>query len=187
MADIETPVETTQPTDQNEKTETLDSLKSELEKLRAENGKLKNAQSNASADASKWKKQLQERMSEQERAENATKELIDSLKAENERLKRDQEVASRTAAYVGVGFDESLAKKAAEAYGSDHNGFMDALKAFITAHDKALQADALRSTPRPGNGGTAPAITKEEFAKMNYSERVKLFNENPDLYQELNK
>lgn len=187
MADIETTVETTQPTDQNEKTETLDSLKSELEKLRAENGKLKNAQSNASADASKWKKQLQERMSEQERAENATKELIDSLKAENERLKRDQEVASRTAAYVGVGFDESLAKKAAEAYGSDHNGFMDALKAFITAHDKALQADALRSTPRPGNGGTAPAITKEEFAKMNYSERVKLFNENPDLYQELNK
>ena len=187
MADIETTVETTQPTDQNEKTETLDSLKSELEKLRAENGKLKNAQSNASADASKWKKQLQERMSEQERAENATKELIDSLKAENERLKRDQEVASRTAAYVGVGFDESLAKKAAEAYGSDHNGFMDALKAFITAHDKALQADALRSTPRPGNGGTAQAITKEEFAKMNYSERVKLFNENPDLYQELNK
>ena len=187
MADLETTVETTQPTDQNEKTETLDSLKSELEKLRAENGKLKNAQSNASADASKWKKQLQERMSEQERAENATKELIDSLKAENERLKRDQEVASRTAAYVGVGFDESLAKKAAEAYGSDHDGFMDALKAFITAHDKALQADALRSTPRPGNGGTAPAITKEEFAKMNYSERVKLFNENPDLYQELNK
>lgn len=187
MADLETTVETTQPTDQNEKTETLDSLKSELEKLRAENGKLKNAQSNASADASKWKKQLQERMSEQERAENATKELIDSLKAENERLKRDQEVASRTAAYVGVGFDESLAKKAAEAYGSDHNGFMDALKAFITVHDKALQADALRSTPRPGNGGTAPAITKEEFAKMNYSERVKLFNENPDLYQELNK
>ena len=187
MADLETTVETTQPTDQNEKTETLDSLKSELEKLRAENGKLKNAQSNASADASKWKKQLQERMSEQERAENATKELIDSLKAENERLKRDQEVASRTAAYVGVGFDESLAKKAAEAYGSDHDGFMDALKAFITAHDKALQADALRSTPRPGNGGTDPAITKEEFAKMNYSERVKLFNENPDLYQELNK
>ena len=186
MADIETKVDATEPTE-NEKTETLDSLKSELEKLRAENGKLKNAQSNASADASKWKKQLQERMSEQERAENATKELIDSLKAENERLKRDQEVASRTAAYVGVGFDESLAKKAAEAYGSDHNGFMDALKAFITAHDKALQADSLRSTPRPGNGGTAPAITKEEFAKMNYSERVKLFNENPDLYQELNK
>ncbi len=187
MADLETTVETTQPTDQNEKTETLDSLKSELEKLKVENGKLKNAQSNASADASKWKKQLQERMSEQERAENATKELIDSLKAENERLKRDQEVASRTAAYVGVGFDESLAKKAAEAYGSDHNGFMDALKAFITAHDKALQADALRSTPRPGNGGTALAITKEEFAKMKYQERVKLFNENPDLYRELNK
>lgn len=184
MADLETTVETTQPTE-NEKTETLDSLKLELEKLRAENGKLKNAQSNASADASKWKKQLQERMSEQERAENATKELIDSLKSENERLKRDQEVASRTAAYVGVGFDESLAKKAAEAYGSDHNGFMDALKAFITAHDKALQADSLRSTPRPGNGAVAPAVTKEQFDKMKYTERAKLYEEQPELYKEL--
>ena len=28
-------------------------------------------------------------------------------------------------------------------------------------------------------------VTKEEFAKMGYQQRVKLFNENPDLYNEL--
>ena len=41
---------------------TLDELKAKLEKLEAENIKLKSAQSNASADASKYKKQLQENM-----------------------------------------------------------------------------------------------------------------------------
>ena len=43
----------------------LNELKAELERLKEENSKLKNAQSNASADASKYKKQLQERMTSQ--------------------------------------------------------------------------------------------------------------------------
>ena len=52
MADIETKVDATEPTE-NEKTESLDFLKAELEKLKVENGKLKSAQTNASADAAK--------------------------------------------------------------------------------------------------------------------------------------
>ena len=68
---------------------TLDELKAKLEKLEAENAKLKSAQSNASADASKWKKQLQERMTEQERAAAETKDLIERLQSENEKLTRE--------------------------------------------------------------------------------------------------
>lgn len=184
MADNETVVvETTE----EEKTPSLEELKAELEKLKAENGKLKNAQSNASADAAKYKRQYQERLSEQERAKAETEELIANLKAENERMKREQEIAVRTASYVGIGFDESLAKQAAEAYGSDHDSFVDALKNFLVAHDKALQADALRATPRPGIGAVQPTVTKEQFDGMNYHERVKLFEEQPELYRELNK
>lgn len=181
MADEVSTVET----QDEEKTQTLEELKAELDRLKIENGKLKNAQSNASADASKFKKLYQERMTEQERAEAETKELIASLKADNERMKREQEVAVRTASYVGVGFDEGLAKKAAEAYGNSHDDFMDALKSFLVAHDKARDADALRKTPRPGNGGVEPTVTKEQFNKMGYSERAKLFDEQPDLYHEL--
>ena len=165
---------------------TIEELKAELNRLKEENGKLKNAQSNASSDAAKYKKQLQERMSEQEKAENATKELIEQLKADNERMKREQEVAVRTAAYVGIGFDGTLAKQAAEAYGSDHDSFMASFKAFLTAHDKALLADQIRATPRPGAGAVdKPSVTKEQFDKMNYSERLKLYEEQPDLYKEL--
>jgi hypothetical protein len=43
-----------------------------------------------------------------------------------------------------------------------------------------------------GNQGNNPpnnqnTVTKEEFAKMTYSDRVKLANENPELYKALNK
>ena len=169
-----------------DQTESLDALKAELERLKIENSKLMSAQSNASADASKYKKQLQERMTEQEKAEAATKELIAQLKADNERMKREQEVAVRTAAYTGLGFDAILAKQAAEAYGNDHDSFMVSLKAFLTAHDKALMADKMRGTPRPGFGSDAePAITKEQFAKMGYAELVKLHDEYPELYNKL--
>ena len=165
---------------------TLETLKAELERLKEENGKLKNAQSNASADASKYKKQLQERMTEQERAANETKELIERLKQENAQMKRNQTLAEQTSGFMGVGFDADLAKKAAEAHvDGDFSSMINALRDFITQHDKNIRADELRNTPRPGAGGTTQTVTKEQFDKMSYSERVKLHDEYPDLYKEL--
>lgn len=165
----------------------LNELKAELERLKEENSKLKNAQSNASADASKYKKQLQERMTEQERAANETKELIERLKQENAQMKRNQTLAEQTSGFMGVGFDSDLAKKAAEAHvDGDFSSMLNALRDFITQHDKNIRADELRNTPRPGVGGaTAPTVTKEQFATMNYSERLKIHDEYPDLYKEL--
>ena len=186
MADEFTNEIVTPETAEAERDVSIDALKAELERLTVENGKLKNAQSNASADASKYKKQLQERMTEQERAAEETKELIASLKAENEQMKRSAEVASRTAAYVGMGFDEVLAKQAAEAYGTNHEVFSETLKTFLAAHDKAILAAQMRSTPRPGIGSVETTVTKEQFDNMGYTDRVKLWNENPELYKKLN-
>lgn len=167
----------------------LTALQAELAKMKAENEKLKSGVTNASADASKYKRQLAERMTEQEKAAAETKELIESLKAENEALKRSQALAEHTAGFVGAGFDTDTAKKAAEAFfDKDFKAFMGSLGDFITAHDKAINAETVRNTPRPGAGSVGGAtITKEQFDNMNYSERVKLFNEQPDLYKELSK
>lgn len=172
---------------ENNGSDALDTLKAELEKLKAENGKLKAAQSNASAEAAKYKRDLQARMSEQEKAETATKELIEQLKADNEAMKRSQTVAERTASYIGLGFDAALAKRAAEAnFDGKHDDFVDCLTKFIEAHDKAKDEERLRGTPRPGNGGTGQAsVTKEQFERMGYRERAKLYDEQPELYQEL--
>ena len=165
----------------------LMALQSELERMKAENEKLKNAQSNASADASKYKKELAARMTEEEKRAAETKEMLERLKAENEALKRSQALAEQKASLVSVGFEGELAEKAASAFlDSDFTAFAGHLKDFVTAHDKAITADTIRNNPRPGVGATgASAVTKEQFDKMGYSERVKLYNEQPDLYKSL--
>ena len=46
------------------------------------------------------------------------------------------------------------------------------------------------STPKPkftdGSSGKCAEITKDVFDKMGYSDRIKLFKENPEVYNELN-
>ena len=45
----------------------------------------------------------------------------------------------------------------------------------------------LDGTNRPTNHSTNKGITKSDFKKMSYSERAKLYSENPTLYETLNK
>ena len=59
-------VENEPETKETQKTESTD-LDKRIRQLEAENAKLKQSVTNASADASKWKKQLQEKMTEEER------------------------------------------------------------------------------------------------------------------------
>lgn len=40
-------------------------------------------------------------------------------------------------------------------------------------------------TPHPGDPAGKPAVTKEQFDKMNYLERLKLAKEQPELYKQL--
>lgn len=165
----------------------LAALQAELEKMKAENAKLKSAQSNASADASKYKKELAARMSEEERKASEVKELMEQLKAENAALKRSQALAEHKAGLVGLGFEGELAEKAATAFfDNDFTAFAGHLKDFVAAHDKAIKADGILNTPRPGVGGVGTAaITQEQFDNMGYSERLKVYNEQPELYKTL--
>ena len=168
--------------------DSMEELKAMLEQLKAENTKLKGAQSNASAEASKYKKQLQERMSEQEKAANETKELIERLQAENTAMKRERTLAEHVSGYLELGFDAESAKKAAEfTVDGDFSAMKRTFRDFMTAHDRELLADNMRSTPRPGAGASEPAVTKDQFEKMSYMERKRIYDEQPDLYQELTK
>lgn len=186
MADVTVTTNEAQESTQEQTVDTA-SLQAELDRLKNENARLKSAQSNASADASKFKKALQERMSEQERAETETRELIEQLKADNANLKRAHVLAEQKASYIGLGFDAATAEKAATAaYDTDFVGLTSALKEFLTAHDKAIMAEAVRQTPRPGAGNTdAPAVTREQFNQMGYQERLKLHEEQPEIYKDL--
>ena len=187
MAENTNGAENTNVTDNSQGAVDLSALQAELAKFKAENEKLKNAQSNASGEASKYKKLLNERMSEEEKKAAETKELIEQLKADNAALKRAQALAEQKAGLVGIGFEGELAEKAATAFfDNDFASFAGHLKEFVTAHDKAKAAEDIRNTPRPGIGATGTAaITQEQFDNMGYSERLKVFNEQPELYKTL--
>lgn len=65
-------------------------------------------------------------------------------------------------------------------------GLDEQLTALKTSDDYLFTSDKLKGNTPP-QGGTPPqdTLTKEEFAKKPYAERIKLVSENPTLMQEL--
>lgn len=53
------------------------------------------------------------------------------------------------------------------------------------AIEKAVNEKLQGTTPRSGTNQSGATITKEQFAKMGYKERMTLFESNPDLYNQL--
>ncbi|MFR7590221.1 MAG: hypothetical protein ACLUVC_02160 [Longibaculum sp.] len=66
-----------------------------------------------------------------------------------------------------------------------------ALEEIKTKHNQELEAVKLDSTPRPANGTNGgegeKEITKEDFNKMNYLEKLELKEKQPELYKKFMK
>lgn len=152
--------------------------------------KLKQLISKANAEASKYKEELRAKQTEEERKEAERKEHDAKIQEELEMLRREKTVSEYTTRFVSVGYDEAMAKSSAEAMASgDTNKVFENFKTFVTNREQSIKADLLKKeTPKPdGSNPGGSTITKEKFNAMGYSERVKLFEENPELYKELNK
>lgn len=155
----------------------------EFKRLQAENEKLKKAQTNAAKDASDWKAKFRATQDEATRAAEEQKEALERIMAENETLRKTQTLATHKAGWLGLGFDDALAAEAAEAsVNSDFDALMATMKKFIEMHDKELKAANIRQMPAPVSGSAQGSITQEQFDSMSYRERLKLFNEQRELY-----
>ena len=164
------------------------SLEARIKQLESENVKLKQAQTNASADASEWKKKYQAKLSEEEKAKEDQENAAAAMQKELEELRNEKNIANHKAQFISVGFEDALALEAAQALNNgDADKVFDALRKFITTHDKQLRENAFRSNPTLAKGETTKAISKEQFDKMGYSERVEVFEKFPDLYNEYTK
>lgn len=165
----------------------IDDLKVQIAQLTSDNERLKKATTNASADASKYKKELQARMSEQERKEQADEDEKRRLLERVAELEANARNSEGNTAFVGIGYSDTSAKDATEAfYKGDLPAFMKIMKTFLTDHDKALKAEGVRNTTPPFGGGSIPkTITKEQFDKMTYTELNELYEKDPDTYNAL--
>ena len=133
------------------------------------------------------KKSIREKMTEDEVKAAKDAEERAALEARVKELEHERAVNGYMAAYTAMGYDEKLAKASAEALATgDTKTVFENQKAFYAAREKALRAEILKDTPTPDAGAPTAGVTREAFNAMGYKERAALFNENPELYNQLN-
>ena len=176
-------------TEQKETQDTVDlkELQRQIKALESERDKLKQSVTSASADASKWKKQYQEKLSAEEQAQIKQDEATAAMQKELEDLRKERNIAKISGALVAqdIGMDAETAGKVAEAMNAgETEKVLDGIRQFIITHDKALQENAIRNNPTLPGGKTEPAVSKADFDKMGYGEMVAFKQQNPELYNE---
>lgn len=153
----------------------------ETEKLRA-------AVTKANAEAAKLKRELQARMSEEERREAERKAKEDEVNEKLAELQKAKIVADTKAQYFALGYTQDLAERAAEAAAENDYGTLFLIqKQHQDAFEKQIRANLLKNTPKPNTNRVIPKdMTINQFNSLSYMERLNLYNENPELYKELN-
>lgn len=116
-------------------------------------GSLKAQFDKTSSELAGVKKQLREKQTEDERKEAERLAAEEATKTELETLRREKALNSHKATYLGMGYSEALAQKAAEAM---VDGKMDELFAVMREHstnaEKELRKKILDETPAPPPG-----------------------------------
>lgn len=184
-------------TEETKETTDTAELEARIAALEKDNEALRKANTKASAEASQYKKAalekdeaLKAKMSEEERAKQEQLEREAATQEELKQLRAERNIAKFTSAAVApdIGMDAETAKAFAEALNAgETDKVFEALRKFVTAHDKALKEKALLNNPMLPGGGTEKVMTQEEFDNMSYTETVKFKNEHPDLYAEFTK
>lgn len=137
------------------------------------------------SEAADLSKQLKSRMTQDEQNAAQQAEALATMQAELEALRAEKAISEYTAQFLGIGYDEKLAKNTAEAL---HKGDMAAMfknhAVFVAEREKAMKAELLKSTPTPPAGEGDKGPTKEMFQKMTLAEKQKFAQENPERYKE---
>ena len=69
--------------------------------------------------------------------------------------------------------------------GDEISGIDEKINTFISENEFLFEGTQKPVFSAPAGQESQKGITKEEFSKMGYSKRLKLYNENPQIYMEL--
>lgn len=143
--------------------------KAEFERLSRENEKLKQAQSNASADVSRLKKELQSRMTEEEKAKAEREEELANLRKANEEYKLRERISGYKARLLETGYDSETAERMAKVLPEGvTDEFFDSQKLFLESTKNKMRAEALNAQPgiTPGQPISSEKIEDKFTAEM---------------------
>ena len=132
------------------------------------------------------KKQLKEKMTDDEAAKQKEQEEREELQSKYEKLLHDSEVSKNKAKLLALGYEEKLADDTAEAMVTgDLEKVMANQKKHLEALEKQVRAEALKDTPKPTGDGDSKTMTLEKLRGMTPSERYTYSQEHPEEYKEL--
>jgi hypothetical protein len=148
--------------------------------------RLKAAVSKSNSEAAELKKQLRTKLTEDEAAKLKDAEDREKLQSDYNALLTKVTISENKAKLLAIGYDDKLADETAEAMA---NGELEKVftnqKKHMENLEKKIRADVLKETPKPAPGGAGgKGITQKQFDAMGYTERLKVFNEQPELYNE---
>lgn len=132
------------------------------------------------------KKELREKMSDDEAAKISAKEEMDTLQANYDKLLYKVAVSDNTTKLLALGYEEKLATETAEAMANgDLDKVMANQKKHLESFEKKIRAEALKDTPKPTGDGGSTTVTLDSLRKMSSSERYAFSQEHPEEYREL--
>lgn len=132
------------------------------------------------------KKELREKLTDDEAAKQKEQEERDEMQRELDALRREFTVSKNKAKLVALGYDEALADDTAEAMA---DGKLDKVfanqKKHLEAFEKKVRAEALKNTPKPTPDGDGNTMTLKKLREMSPADRLKYSQEHPEEYKEL--
>ena len=132
------------------------------------------------------KKELTEKMSEDEQKKAKEAEERQALEEKYNALLRENAVSKNKTKLLGLGYDEKLADETAEAMADgDLDKVFKNQKKFLEGFEKSIRAEVPKDTPEPTGDGDTKTMTLEGLRKMTPMERMKYSQEHPDEYKAL--
>lgn len=152
---------------------------SEIERLKA-------ALSKSNSEAAGYKKQLREKMTEDEQKAQKEAEERAELQEKYDKLLHKTEVSENKARLLALGYDEKLANETAEAMVS---GDLEKVFSNQLQHqqnlEKKIRADVLKDTPPPVGGNGDDVMTLEKLKQMSPEQRYEFSIKNSEQYKKL--
>lgn len=146
------------------------------------------AEYQAKLEAEKSEAEKLAKMSEAERFESELSKQKEAFETERAQFNREklelQTVKELSAEGLPTSFSSYVLADSAEQIKDNIKNFKSMWQTEI---EKAVNERLQGRTPKTANKPNGDTITKEQFDKMGYAERLNLFNTDPDLYEQLQK
>lgn len=162
----------------------------EIAQLKEELRKTKKEKDKASSEAANFKKALRAKQTTEEREAEELAEQKRLADEEKESMRKELNHMKAVSAYKNIKEDETIDLLIEAVSESDHSAIATIMQNEIDkAVKEAVKAERIKilkeNPPAKVGTGDAPQVTQEQFNKMSYSQKVELYNKNPELYTKL--